>query len=115
MTLVDIKKEGEGILIRLVRFYRPIFMETRLLFYRSGHFQMSLRNRWVLLSGDPKKECEISDSRSSERARSALEAAGTGWLDAGGCPVASAVSSLAFSVGALVLPVCRIQIGRPVV
>ena len=40
--------------------------------------------------------------RSSERARSALEAAGTGWLDAGGCPVASAVSSLAFSVGELV-------------
>ena len=73
---MDIKKEGEGILIRLVRFYRPIFMETRLLFYRSGHFQMSLRNHWVLLSGDPKKECEISDSRSSERARSALEAAG---------------------------------------
>ena len=25
--------------------------------------------------------------RSSERARSALEAAGTGWLDAGGCPI----------------------------
>ena len=32
--------------------------------------------------------------RSSERARSALEAAGTGWLDAGGCPVVSAGFSL---------------------
>ena len=33
-------------------------------------------------------------ARSSERARSALEAAGAGWLDAGGCPVAPATFSL---------------------
>ena len=40
--------------------------------------------------------------RSSERARSALEAAGAGWLDAGGYPAASAVSSLVINDGALV-------------
>ena len=41
-------------------------------------------------------------ARSSERAWSALEAAGAGWLDAGGYPAASAVSSLVISDGALV-------------
>ena len=40
--------------------------------------------------------------RSSERARSALEAAGAGWLDAGGCPVTSTVVSLVIGNGALV-------------
>ena len=40
--------------------------------------------------------------RSSERARSALEAAGAGWLDAGGCPATSAVVSLVVGDGALV-------------
>ena len=38
--------------------------------------------------------------RSSERARSALEAAGAGWLDASGCPVSHADFSLVCSDGA---------------
>ena len=38
--------------------------------------------------------------RSSERARSALEAAGTGWLDASGCPDVLADFSSVCSVGA---------------
>ena len=38
--------------------------------------------------------------RSSERARSALEAAGAGWLDASGCPVVLADSSFVCSDGA---------------
>ena len=43
--------------------------------------------------------------RSSERARSALEAAGTGWLDASGCPEDMlADSSLACSDGACAVP-----------
>ena len=72
------------------------------LYYSVMASSVSLRNCYVEADSGCKKFAASRPARSSERARSALEAAGAGWLDAGGCPATSAVVSLVVGDGALV-------------